>query len=93
MRTTVVATAFLAVGSSAVVIPHYSDALQNILQNTDGNEKYKYPTDFTREIVPVSCYSPDARVIARRRIGMIRKTSNWARLYPKRAGSRSSLVL
>lgn len=53
-HTTSLVTALLAVGANAVVIPYYSDALQNILKNTDGNEKYKYPTDFTREIVPVS---------------------------------------
>ena len=34
-------------------IPHAQDALQNILRNTDGSENYKYPTDFTRGIIPV----------------------------------------
>ena len=44
----------LATGSSALALPEVSDALQNILKNTDKSDKYKYPTDFTREIVPVS---------------------------------------
>ncbi|KAH7396163.1 hypothetical protein BKA66DRAFT_454583 [Pyrenochaeta sp. MPI-SDFR-AT-0127] len=38
-------------------IPHVSDTLQNILQNTDKSDKYKYPTDFTREIVPKPFHS------------------------------------
>lgn len=29
-------------------------ALQNILKNTDKTDKYRYPTDFTRGIEPVS---------------------------------------
>lgn len=29
-------------------------ALQNILKNTDKTDKYRYPTDFTRDIEPVS---------------------------------------
>jgi hypothetical protein len=32
-----------------------SDALQNILKNSDNTNKYKYPTDFTRGIIPVCC--------------------------------------
>jgi hypothetical protein len=35
----------------------YSDALQNILMNTDKTNKYHYPTDFTREIVPKPFHS------------------------------------
>lgn len=35
----------------------YSDALQNILKNTDKSDKYHYPTDFTREIVPKPFHS------------------------------------
>lgn len=35
----------------------YSDALQNILKNTDRSDKYTYPTDFTREIVPKPFHS------------------------------------
>ncbi|KAI8933062.1 hypothetical protein NX059_009707 [Plenodomus lindquistii] len=59
MRMTTLAAALLPVlAGAAVVPPHYSDALQNILKNTDGrNEKYKYPTDFTREIVPKPFHS------------------------------------
>jgi hypothetical protein len=33
-----------------------SDALQNILKNSDNTNKYKYPTDFTRGIIPVRCH-------------------------------------
>lgn len=39
------------------MLPHYSDALQNILKNTDQSDKYKYPTDFTRGIVPKPFHS------------------------------------
>jgi hypothetical protein len=35
----------------------YSDALQNILKNTDNSDRYHYPTDFTREIVPKPFHS------------------------------------
>jgi len=34
-----------------------TDALQNILMNTDKSDKYHYPTDFTREIVPKPFHS------------------------------------
>jgi hypothetical protein len=30
-------------------------ALQNILRNTDKSDRYQYPTDFTRDIIPVGC--------------------------------------
>lgn len=40
----------LAVASA---IPDVSSTLQNILKNTDGTNKYRYPTDFTRGIIPV----------------------------------------
>jgi hypothetical protein len=35
----------------------YSEALQNILMNTDKTDKYHYPTDFTREIIPKPFHS------------------------------------
>ena len=38
-------------------IAAYSDQLQNILQNTDKSDKYHYPTDFTREILPKPFHS------------------------------------
>jgi hypothetical protein len=41
-------TAYLAYAPSEA-----SDALQNILKNTDRTDKYRYPTDFTRDIEPV----------------------------------------
>jgi hypothetical protein len=34
-----------------------TNALQNILLNTDKSNKYHYPTDFTREIVPKPFHS------------------------------------
>lgn len=34
-------------------LPDVSSTLQNILKNTDGSNKYTYPTDFTRGIIPV----------------------------------------
>jgi hypothetical protein len=33
------------------------DALQNILMNTDKSDRYHYPTDFTREIIPKPFHS------------------------------------
>lgn len=46
-------TAYLAYAPAA---PGTLDngALQNILKNTDKTDKYRYPTDFTRGIEPVS---------------------------------------
>ncbi|KAF2023685.1 hypothetical protein EK21DRAFT_80296 [Setomelanomma holmii] len=38
-------------------IATYSDALQNILKNTDKSDRYRYPTDFTRGIVPKPFHS------------------------------------
>lgn len=35
----------------------YSEALQNILKNTEKSDKYTYPTDFTRDIVPKPFHS------------------------------------
>lgn len=43
-------TAYLAYAPSSEA----SGALQNILKNTDKTDKYRYPTDFTRDIEPVS---------------------------------------
>lgn len=34
-----------------------TNVLQNILLNTDKSDKYHYPTDFTREIVPKPIHS------------------------------------
>ncbi|KAJ4377388.1 hypothetical protein N0V83_000213 [Neocucurbitaria cava] len=47
----------LATAPSAFALPDVSDALQNILKNTDKSDKYTYPTDFTREIVPKPLHS------------------------------------
>ncbi|KAK8431611.1 hypothetical protein IWX49DRAFT_607718 [Phyllosticta citricarpa] len=40
-----------------VQVPDVSELLQNILQNTDRSELYRYPTDLTRFIVPVPFHS------------------------------------
>ena len=42
-----------------------SDALQNILKNSDNTSKYKYPTDFTRGIIPVCHAIMDATLLRR----------------------------
>lgn len=47
-------TAYLAYAPSDA-----SGALQNILKNTDRTDKYRYPTDFTRDIEPVSLNCSD----------------------------------
>lgn len=66
MRTHILATALYwgaacraaAVGFGEQRQPHYSDALQNILKGTVGEgDRYKYPTDFTRGIVPKPFHS------------------------------------
>ncbi|KAJ4346834.1 uncharacterized protein N0V89_010766 [Didymosphaeria variabile] len=44
----------LALASS---IPDVSSTLQNILKNTEQTNKYKYPTDFTRGILPKPFHS------------------------------------
>jgi hypothetical protein len=52
-----IVSAVVATLSSAASIPQTQTPLRNILDNTDKSEKYTYPTDFTREIVPVSLQS------------------------------------
>jgi hypothetical protein len=53
--TSALCTALLA---GAAYIPQ--TPLRNILDNTDKSDKYTYPTDFTREIVPVSSFGDGA---------------------------------
>lgn len=36
------------------VIGAITSSLQSILRNTHGSKDYEYPTDFTRDILPVS---------------------------------------
>ncbi|KAF1847918.1 uncharacterized protein K460DRAFT_307622 [Cucurbitaria berberidis CBS 394.84] len=50
-------TALFAGSSAALYIPEVSEALQNILKKTDKSDKYKYPTEFTREIFPKPFHS------------------------------------
>ncbi|KAF2685300.1 hypothetical protein K458DRAFT_301055 [Lentithecium fluviatile CBS 122367] len=38
-------------------LPDVSSTLQNVLKNTDGSNKYTYPTDFTRGILPKPFHS------------------------------------
>ncbi|KAF2280009.1 uncharacterized protein EI97DRAFT_498301 [Westerdykella ornata] len=44
-------------GASAAAIPDVSSTLQNVLKNTDRSNSYRYPTDFTRGIVPKAIHS------------------------------------
>jgi hypothetical protein len=60
-------SAVTATLSSAASIPQTQTPLRNILDNTDKSEKYTYPTDFTREIVPVSFQSIPKTGIERKR--------------------------
>jgi hypothetical protein len=47
-------TAYVAYAPSEGAGVLQNGALQNILKNTDKTDKYRYPTDFTRGIEPVS---------------------------------------
>ncbi|KAF2113550.1 hypothetical protein BDV96DRAFT_495834 [Lophiotrema nucula] len=47
----------LLAGALASKVPDVSSTLQNILKNTDGSNKYTYPTDFTRGIIPKPLHS------------------------------------
>ncbi|KAF1994863.1 hypothetical protein P154DRAFT_475301 [Amniculicola lignicola CBS 123094] len=49
--------ASLLVGVFAAAIPDVSSTLQNILKNTDRSDKYTYPTDLTRGILPKPFHS------------------------------------
>ncbi|ORX92986.1 PLC-like phosphodiesterase, partial [Clohesyomyces aquaticus] len=44
-------------GTIASTIPEVSNTLQNILKNTDKSNKYTYPTDLTRGIIPKPFHS------------------------------------
>ena len=54
MRSFALAFPALVTAYLAYVPAEASGALQNILKNTDKTDKYRYPTDFTRDIEPVS---------------------------------------
>ncbi|KAF2021401.1 hypothetical protein BU24DRAFT_417064 [Aaosphaeria arxii CBS 175.79] len=47
----------LVAGVLATAIPDVSSTLQNILKNTDNSNKYRYPTDLTRGIIPKPFHS------------------------------------
>ncbi len=57
---------FTTLGASAFF--DVSSSLQNILRNTERSDRYHYPTDFTRDIIPVwfNWYSVLAYVIVNR---------------------------
>lgn len=55
MRSFALAFPALVTAHLAYTPAEASGALQNILKNTDKTDKYRYPTDFTRDIEPVSC--------------------------------------
>lgn len=59
-----------------VQIPDVSDRLQTILQDPDRSNKYRYPTDLTRGILPVRmracqfvCFRCRCRVVSSRKFG------------------------
>lgn len=49
---------FTAISAVFLGCPHLASGisyeLQNILKNTHGSNAYEYPTDLTRDIIPVS---------------------------------------
>jgi hypothetical protein len=47
----------LLASALATSIPDVSTTLQNILKNTDNSNKYRYPTDLTRGIIPKPVHS------------------------------------
>jgi hypothetical protein len=49
-----VTASYLAYAPAEGMGASQNGALQNILKNTDKTDKYRYPTDFTRGIEPVS---------------------------------------
>ncbi|KAF2734619.1 hypothetical protein EJ04DRAFT_512328 [Polyplosphaeria fusca] len=57
MRRFSLAVYSVVVAGVAATIPDVSSTLQNILKNTDGSNKYSYPTDFTRGIIPKPLHS------------------------------------
>ena len=59
MRTLQFAIPCLLACTSESAVPDVTDTLQNILKNTDNSNKYKYPTDLTRGIIPVRNHTPD----------------------------------
>jgi hypothetical protein len=58
MRTLQFAIPCLLACTSESAVPDVTDTLQNILKNTDNSNKYKYPTDLTRGIIPVRNHTP-----------------------------------
>jgi hypothetical protein len=80
MRSSFALTAVVVTLGSAASIPQ--TPLRNILDNTDKNEKYTYPTDFTREILPVSRWLvtlPERR--CRRNMSVLEANVRWHRYH------------
>lgn len=48
---------WLLTGAVATTVLDVSNTLQNILKNTDRSDKYTYPTDLTRGIIPKAFHS------------------------------------
>lgn len=60
MRSFALTLSTVLAGAVASIPPSSgSDVLQNILENTDRSEKYSYPTDFTRDLLPVGSSNPN----------------------------------
>ncbi|KAF1954162.1 hypothetical protein CC80DRAFT_537022 [Byssothecium circinans] len=57
MRASFIAIPCVLLGSTALAYPDVSGILQNILKNTEKTDKYSYPTDFTRGIIPKPFHS------------------------------------
>lgn len=51
----VTAAALALAGGPDPVFGSITSSLQHILQNTHGGKEYEYPTDITRDLLPVSC--------------------------------------
>jgi hypothetical protein len=49
----VTATALALAGGPDPVLGTITSSLQHILQNTHGGNEYQYPTDITRDLLPV----------------------------------------
>lgn len=50
----VTAAALALAGGPDPVLGTITSSLQHILQNTHGGKEYQYPTDITRDLLPVS---------------------------------------
>lgn len=61
MRSFVLTFPIALAGALMSDLPSTSSALQNILRNTENSDKYQYPTDFTRDLLPVDSHTTSRR--------------------------------